>query len=867
MADRYALDNGLTVVFEEEHAAKVAAFQVWVNVGSADEREDQAGLAHLHEHMLFKGTARYGPGEIAHTIEALGGEINAWTSFDQTVYHIVIASPFAKEGLAVLGDAVRSSTFDAGELSREIEVVCEEIKRSQDAPSRRASRDLFSTAFTVHPYRRPVIGWEETVRSFSRDKVLEFFERHYAPSNMVLSVAGDLKPEQLRSWVEEIFGGDWGRKYAGAMKRPVEPPSSAQRILLRKDDVKEAYVNLGFLTPSALHPDAPALDVLAMILGQGDAARLPLQVKRKRPLVNEIYAYSYTPKDAGLFMASMTVPAERVADALAETTKVLSQVTREPPSVDELSTVQALVETDAIYQRETVQGLARKMGYFQTALGSIDEEARYYEKVARLTPEDLHRVAQRYFNFDAAVLTALLPPESQLSEADAKQILSRSSKEEDGANYSRKSKRPSLGGIHVTSPLSEHSRPGELHIETLPSGARILVREESAVPLFAIRAAFLGGTRFETVSDNGLTPLLARMLNRGTPERDAEEISKLVDELGGTLIGIGGRNSMSLRGEFLSKHFDEATELFAQCLLTPSFPEQDFEREQRLLIQDILTREDKPSGLAFDLFAQTLFEKHPYRLSTLGEKDSVEKLTPAALAAHHAQYMDPSQLVLCVVGDVKTDEVLKRAHSYFGKGRGKAAPPVRIPAEQKPTAPRSRKKTLQRAQSHLVYGFLGLTVSDPQRRALEVLSMVLSGQGGRLFRELRDKRSMAYSVYSFAVEGVDPGSFSIYIATSPEKTDAALEGIREELRKIREEPVTAAELDRAKRHLIGSHEIGLQRNSARAALLALDACYGLGGENFFHYQRQVEAVTADDVLAIARRIIDFDASALALVGP
>src|SRR5688572_19086583 len=166
MVARYRLDNGLTVVFEEQHAAKVAAFQVWVGVGSADERPDQAGRAHLHEHMLFKGTATRGPGEIAHDIEAHGGEINAWTSFDQTDYHIVIASQLARRGLDVLGDAVRASAFAAGELAKEIEVVCEEIKRSQDTPSRRASKDLFATAYAVHPYQRPVIGTEASVRSF-----------------------------------------------------------------------------------------------------------------------------------------------------------------------------------------------------------------------------------------------------------------------------------------------------------------------------------------------------------------------------------------------------------------------------------------------------------------------------------------------------------------------------------------------------------------------------------------------------------------------------------------------------------------------------------------------------------------------------
>src|SRR5260370_12727299 len=238
MAQRYRLDNGLTVVLDEQNAAKVAAFQVWVNAGSADERPDGAGLAHLHEHMLFKGTARRRPGEIAREVEAHGGEINAWTSFDQTVYHIVVASQFAQRGVDLLGDAMRSSVFDPAELSREVEVVCEEIRRSEDIPARRASRDLFATAYRVHPYQRPVIGTEQSVRGFTREKVLDFYRRHYSPSNMVLAAAGDFREADLRAWVEDYFGGDWVRPDSGPRSPPQEPTGSPPRLHLRQYEGK-----------------------------------------------------------------------------------------------------------------------------------------------------------------------------------------------------------------------------------------------------------------------------------------------------------------------------------------------------------------------------------------------------------------------------------------------------------------------------------------------------------------------------------------------------------------------------------------------------------------------------------------------------
>ena len=158
-------------------------------------------------------------GEIARSIEAHGGEINAWTSFDQTVYHVVMASRHARQGLDVLADAVRNSSFDADELTREIEVVCEEIKRSLDMPSRRASKALFGEAFRTHPYGRPVIGFEADVRAHTRERVLAFYGKHYQPSNIVLSAVGDFDEATLRAQVDELFGGDWARAPRPAVRQ------------------------------------------------------------------------------------------------------------------------------------------------------------------------------------------------------------------------------------------------------------------------------------------------------------------------------------------------------------------------------------------------------------------------------------------------------------------------------------------------------------------------------------------------------------------------------------------------------------------------------------------------------------------------
>ena len=238
----------------------------------------------------------------------------------------------------------------------------------------------------------------------------------------------------------------------------------------------------------------------------------------------------------------------------------------------------------------------------------------------------------------------------------------------------------------------------------------------------------------------------------------------------------------------------------------------------------------------------------------------------AHLKSYHQKFMDLPAHALRGGGRAG-DEVMALAIEAFGEAKGRAVAPPRISPEPPPEAPRVGRRELKRAQSHLVLGFLGARVTDQHRRALEVLSQVLSGQGGRLFTELRDKRSMAYAVSSVSVEGLDPGYFAVYMGTSPEKVDEALSAIKLELRKLGEEKVSEDELTRAKRHLVGMHEVGLQRNGARAALLALDYCYGLGLDSFFNYSDEVMGVGAEEVRSVARRVIDLDRSALVVVGP
>ncbi|HLT29486.1 MAG TPA: pitrilysin family protein [Myxococcaceae bacterium] len=865
MSERFVLSNGLTVVFEEQHAAPVAAFQIWVRVGGADEQPDEAGLAHLHEHMLFKGSALRGPGELARDLEARGGEVNAWTSFDETVYHVVLASRFAREGLEALSDAVRTPRFDPEELAREIEVVCEEIKRSQDAPVRRASRLLFSHAYQGHPYANPVLGSAGSVRSFDAAAMRRFYETHYVPQNMVLSAVGDVTRAEIQEWAETFLGGDWKRGAPRPRKRPEVPVREGVQVTLQREDLKETFLYLSFPAVPFQHPDAPVLDLLAMLYGQGDTSRLVREIKRERGLVNQIHLSSYTPREQGLLLCSLTLAPENAEAALEATLGILASLRDTLPSEEELQTVKATVEADAIYGRETVQGLARKLGFYETDGGGLEAEARYYEAIAAVTPEQVREVAQRYLRLDRTLLTGLLPEAATLTEEKALALIRNAQPTPTAEDPERPRKRVP-DGLHVLpSGRGRDAQPMRTH--RLASGLELVIREEHNVPLVAVRAAALGGLRYETPEDNGLTALLSRVLSRGAGDLGAHAFTEELDLLSASISATAGRSSMSVRGDFLARHFTRSFELFASCLTAPRLDVEEVERERQLQLQHIRNRDDRPTGLAFHQFGRALWTRHPYRLHPHGEEETLSALTREALADYHRSWLRPDQLVLAVVGDVDADEVIRQAEALFPRREDPAPERPVIPIEPPPSAPVSVHHRLDRAQSQLVVGFRGARVTDPWRHALEVLVTVLSGQGGRLFTELRDRRSLAYSVGAFSLEGVDPGSFSIYMGTSPEKVEEALTGIREELTRVCETRISDDELVRARENLVGAHEIGLQRNAARAALIAVDRTYGMSAENFLHFSERVNAVTAADVQEVAQRIIQFPQEVVALVGP
>jgi len=843
---RFTLENGLKVVLEENRNAPVVALQIWIKIGSADEREEEAGMCHFIEHMIFKGTEKRKVREMAREIESLGGSINAYTSYDETVYHITIASRYAEIGLDVLADAILHSAFDPVELEREREVVLEEIRMGQDDPSRRIFRQTMTALYRHHPYQRPVIGYEKTVRSITRDQMVSFFKKWYVPHRLVFVGVGDFDVRQMEQRVRAAFG-EVRSSSENLPPRKAEPEAETFRSVIASGNFKETYLQIAIPITAAKDEDTPALDALAHILGGGEASRLVQKVKLEKGLVHSISASSYTPKDPGAFIVGATLPAENVEKAIEAIGEEISRLNREGVTGEELQRVKVNVESDLIYSRQTVQGQARKLGYYETLTDDIEFEREYIRRVSLLQSGDLQSSVKRYFKTSRWVVSLLVPSETAqaVKEPSLKRIME---------------------SVHLGGSATE-GKKSSFFRTVLDNGIRLTVKENRSIPTVSVQVAFLGGVRLEEEAQNGINHLMAVMITKGTEHQTSLQIAKKVERMAGSLSGFSGYNSFGVSFTFLSQHVEEAFSLLTEIIKEPAFDAAEMEKRRRVILAAIQQQEDNLSRLVFKLFREALYENHPYRMDTLGTMESVQKLTPQDLKAYYRRIAVPENMVFTVVGDVDPQQVISAVKGGLGDlKRGTFSIPA-LSQQMSLEKTRRIEVTKKKEQAHFVLGFMGTTFHQKDRYAMEVLDATLSGQGGRLFHELRDKESLAYALDFMAYPNLDSGFLGIYMGTHPDKLEKAIRRVLEELKKVKEEGFTEDEVARAKKYLIGNFEIGLQTNGAQAGQISLDELYGLGYDHFKNYPREIEKVSREEVQAVVQKYIHLDAYAIAIIRP
>jgi len=829
---RVVLDNGMILLLKSDKSAPVAAIQIWVGTGSIHENENLgAGLSHYMEHMIFKGTPTRGPADITRQIDEAGGEINAYTAHDRTVFYADLPSRNWKVGVDVLADAVMNASLPEEEWEKEKEVILREFAMGYDSPARVHGKQLYETAYRVHPYRVPVIGHEDVFRTMTRDHLAAFFHQHYVPDNMMFVIVGDIDVDEVQQYLEKTFT-DFKRRARAPVVLPTEPSQLTSRFSRETGAYQVSRLHWAYHTVSLDHPDAPALDILASILGDGNSSILNRKIREDLQLVHSINAWSHTPAEGGLFGISATFDPDKEKQVIQAIRDTLAELVNTPFSEQQISKAKRNHFISELGSLQTMSGQAGSYGAGEYYAGNPRFSETYLENIQLVDDAQLHDVLQRYIIQGHETIAMLSPA--------------------------------------VTTSAIETNKPAAqlfpMSRTTLSNGIPLIVREDKRLPFIFISVALQGGILTENDQNNGITQLTADLITRGTETRSAEEIADIIESRGGALSGFAGRNSFGINASGLTEDRDMLMEMLADSLLHPTFPDDELTKQKSQQIASIRQQQEQPMYLAQDNLRMMLFPGHPYRLNMLGTESSVQALTRTDLSDNFNQRVTADNLALSIFGDISASEAKDLAEKYLGRLTGKKETSKQREAAR-PLLPAQAETNGPFEQAILLIGYPGVDIADQRNDALNVLQRALSGLSSELAIEVREKRGLVYFIGAMSMSGIDPGLFAFYAGTTGDKMDEVQKLIIEQIDRIVKNGLRPDEFERARAQLIASHDMSLQSTGDLAQMCALNELYGLGYEYGLNTPQRLLELTVDDVRRAAESLFKTNQFAVSILLP
>lgn len=846
-AQVYRLSNGLTVLIQEDKRFPLVSMRLYVHAGSSYEKAEEAGISHLLEHMVFQGTEKRGPGEISSEIEALGGDINAATSFDYTVYTADLPAEHWKVGLDILKDMAFHAGIDESALLSEKQVVIAELKRNEDNPSRFLFTRLQALALRDTVYARPVIGYEQIINSISRQNILDYTAALYQPQSMLLVVVGQVQTELLQSEIEKIYAAIPNSR-GDALPPSINPeslPAAGPAIEIRKGPWNKIYLGLAFPTVGQRDSRSAQLDVLAALLGGSNSSYFYRKYKYELRLVDSISLANYSFERLGLLYFSIALDAERFPAFWEEFIADLARINDIRFTDEELARVKLNIEDDLFRAKETISGLADKLGYFAFFSQAEQGEANYLRQLRQTSLDDLPGLLTSVT--PQRLSAALLLPEQTENIDETALLRAISAKWPDNAVYTAEDGATSSTGRELIQ---------------LGPGRTVILHPDHTLPYISGSLMFTGGDALLDKGEEGLAALTAAVLGKGTSAMTATEVEDYLEDRAALLKAGAGRQSFYFNFTGPSRFNQDIFSLLADTLYRPAFKPEEFARAGQNQSAAIKSAEDQPLGLAFRQLFPFLFGAHPYGFLQLGTVDGLQKHT-LDQAKNFWERQKKQAWVLSVCGDFDREALLAFASELPEPATPKislAAPALREEKELLLSLP-------ERKQSHILLVFPTAPLEDKDTPGLNLLQSVLSGMSGLLFTELRDKRGLGYTVSAIPWQAAKAGLLIFYIGVEPEKSAEAKQGFLDIVSRLRSSPLPEQLLERAKNSLRGDYYRDMQSLAARSNEAATLHTLGLPLDNAVKNLEATANITPEELLALARKYLDPDKARWIVVQP
>ncbi len=828
LLETFTLPNGLTAVLKADTSAPVVSVQFWVHSGSIHEDPFLgSGIAHAVEHMIFKGTDTLEPGELSRRIQEAGGRVNAYTTFDRTVYHADLPSRNWQIALDLFAGSLFDASFPEKEWESERDVILREIAMTDDDPGRVLGKHLWQNALRVSPYRHPVIGYTDTFLTLTREDLVAFHRRHYTPDNTTLVLVGDIDIDSVREHVEKTLGGRT-RYPREAMTLPVEPPQAAPRRSRFTGAYNLSRMGAIWQVPAFPHADAAPLQVLSVLAGGGRTSRLQRELVEDADHFLGISAWYF---DRGFFGVSGTFQPDRETDALQAWESQMSQLRSSTFDPAEIDRAVRMILSGTLQSFTTMSGQAAHYGRYQHLAGNPALDHWWFEQITRVTADDLARVAETWLHPDHMTKTVLAPS---------------------GTTPARTPPEPFV--------------PTELTRIQLDNGTVLLIRPNPRLPFVYMAAALRGGLLAEPQDKAGITALMADLLTRGTAARSRDEIALEVESRGATLSPFSGFNAFGVTAQSLRSDSEVVLTLLLESLQHPVFPQEELDRQRARQIATIRRSREQPMSLAQEQLRELLFGNHPYRHQPAGTEASVANLTREDLLAFHESQIMSGNLVLAIFGDVDAEAIREQIEAGLS-GIPQGQPPEIVYAPVQDATPTRKIQEAPRQQAIVLKGVPGVDLFDSDYEALSLLDTAMSGLSSTLSKEIRETRGLAYFTGTMQQAGLHPGFFAVYAGTAAESVEQVEMLMQTEIARITESGLEHEELESARARMLAAEDMRSQNQMGLAMDAALHELYGIGAEAVFTRQDRLRAVTAEDIQRAAQRLFREDRTVTSILLP
>ncbi len=843
------LDNDLTVLIYENHIAPVCALNFWVKTGAAYENDDEKGISHFIEHMMFKGTEKRGLGEIDREIKALGGYNNAFTSYDATNYIIVLPSEHLEKGIEIEYDAITSSVFDEKEIEKEREVILNELYMGLDRPYQFLWQKLINLVFKSY-YKDPIIGYPEVLKKLKKENLVNYYKKFYSPANITIVIAGDVETWKTMELIKETFG-KLPKKDTEKILKEENKINTGLKYKVYSGKIDGRYFAISFNIPDALSEEIPALEILARILAGSESSVFIQEIKEKKQLVDNIDTDLFVGRYGGIFVITSLFREKKYEETLREVFSGLEKIKKSGINQADLNKVKIEIITEEAKENMKVENIALNLGYYEV-LKDHNLYYEYYDRLKRVTVNDIMKVAEKYINVNNAGIVLYYPEKEKKYFENFKDI-------------------KNIKDIILTKYEAEESPVNSVTSKKLDNGIFLIHKKLDNTDIVAVDIIFRGGLIYEGGEAQGyyrgITNLMMDVMLKGTKSKNASELAKAIDNIGMSVEKNIRKDCFGWGIEILNSNFEPAMELLADIILNPSFDLAEIKKEKQDIINSIERIKDNPEVYISKIYNEEFFEWHPYGFYIPGDTDSVKRIPSQKIRDWHSKYIKANNMIISVVGNINLDKTVDIIEKNFNELKSGKIPEINLPVKITKRK-KIREEILDKNQTHILLGFLGPKMASQDYFAFRVLDTILSGgMDSRLFSEIRDKKNLCYTIFSTFDRNVENGSFKIYTSTDPSKEKEVIDEIFSVLKDLKKNGVSEEEIKSAKNFISGMYKVGMQDYASQADSYGFYEVVGLGYKKVDEFLDEIAKVKREDIEDIIDRYIDLENYCLVILKP